>query len=296
MPIKKYLAKFRSTSDYNTFAESDDYITPNVSAIYGSNIVFYNPYVHDYSKDYLTFEAIESGIFAFTNPINYSIDDGETWVALSANTNTPTINVGDKILWKTSELTPSYNNGIGKFSSTGEFNVMGNVMSLLYGDNFIGKVNLTGKDYAFRCLFYECSKLISAEKLSLPATTLASMCYNYMFLNCTSLITAPSLAATTLASCCYQGMFQSCTSLTIAPKLPATRLSDGSYSNMFYGCRSLNSITMLATNISSPGCLHDWVKNVSASGTFIKEPSMTSLPTGENGIPSGWTVQDYVAS
>jgi hypothetical protein len=66
------------------------------------------------------------------------------------------------------------------------------------------------------------------------------------------------------------------------------------YYNMFQGCSELNKITMLATNISASYCLNSWVKGVSSrGGTFIKHPNMTSLPTGDSGIPSGWTVQDY---
>ena len=49
---------------------------------------------------------------------------------------------------------------------------------------------------------------------------------------------------------------------------------------------------MLATNISATGCLSNWVNGVASTGTFVKNPSMTSLPTGTSGIPSGWTVVD----
>ena len=49
---------------------------------------------------------------------------------------------------------------------------------------------------------------------------------------------------------------------------------------------------MLATDISAEQCLLNWVSGVASSGTFIKAASMTSLPSGINGIPSGWTVQD----
>ena len=49
---------------------------------------------------------------------------------------------------------------------------------------------------------------------------------------------------------------------------------------------------MLATDISAPSCLDDWVGDVSSTGTFIKNTAMTSLPTGINGIPTGWTVQN----
>ena len=47
---------------------------------------------------------------------------------------------------------------------------------------------------------------------------------------------------------------------------------------------------MLATDISASSCLANWVSGVSSTGTFTKAASMTSLPTGINGIPSGWTV------
>jgi hypothetical protein len=59
---------------------------------------------------------------------------------------------------------------------------------------------------------------------------------------------------------------------------------------MFQGCSNLNYIKMLATYISTNYCLTDWVKNVSSTGTFVKNPAMTSLPTGNSGIPIGWTV------
>lgn len=35
----------------------------------------------------------------------------------------------------------------------------------------------------------------------------------------------------------------------------------------------------------------NWVQGVAASGTFIKNSSATWNVTGDNGIPTGWTVQ-----
>ena len=111
-----------------------------------------------------------------------------------------------------------------------------------------------------------------------------------MFSNCTSLEDAPALPATTLAEYCYGSMFYGCEKLTEAPELPATTLTDNCYNQMFYECTSLNKITMLATDISATDCLKDWVQGVAATGTFTKAASMTTLPTGDSGIPSGWTV------
>lgn len=149
---------------------------------------------------------------------------------------------------------------------------------------------------AKRCyeyMFYGCTGLSTAPEL--PATVLAEKCYYYMFYNCTGLTVAPELPATTLAEYCYYYMFRGCTGLTTAPVLSAATLVKNCYGNMFYGCSNLNSVTMLATDISASGCLSNWLKNVSATGTFTKDASMTSLPVGAGGIPTGWTVVDYVA-
>lgn len=246
---------------------------------------------HDYSQDYLTFEALESGTFRFSgNSVNYSLDDGVTWTSLASNTESPTVNAGDKIMFKAT-LVPSY--GIGRFSSTGTFNAMGNPYSLLYGDNFGTVTDLTGKAYAFNYIFNVCTGLTSAENVSLPATTLADYCYCGMFYNCSSLTKAPELPATALTDSCYYSMFLG-TALTTAPELPAPTLTHQCYFGMFNSCSNMNYIKMLATDISATDCLHYWVNGVSGTGTFVKDASMSTLPTGNSGIPTGWTVQDNV--
>ena len=207
-------------------------------------------YMRDYSKEYLTFEAIEDGTFTFTgNSMQYSVDDGNTWTTLASNTASPTVTAGNKILWKQTNPTITTAGGIGRFISSGKFNVEGNVMSLYYGDNFMNQTALNN-DNVFLGLFYGCSNLISAENLVLPATTLSNNCYRSMFYGCTSLTTAPALPATTLADECYSFMFASCTSLTTAPQLQATTLANYCYNYMFKDCTSLTTAPeLLATTL-----------------------------------------------
>lgn len=100
------------------------------------------------------------------------------------------------------------------------------------------------------------------------------------------------MPATTLVNYCYQYMFYNCTALTTAPTLPATTLTQYCYYSMFQGCTNLNRIECLATNISALNCTVNWVANVAATGTFIKNPSMSSWTTGSSAIPLGWTVED----
>lgn len=138
-------------------------------------------------------------------------------------------------------------------------------------------------------MFEGCISLTTAPALS--ATTLAEECYKFMFSNCTNLTAAPELPATTLAQSCYESMFYGCTSLTVAPELPARILVDGCCCGMFEECTNLNSVTCLATDILATGCTSNWMKNVSATGTFTRAAGVT-WPEGVHGIPSGWTVVD----
>ena len=139
-------------------------------------------------------------------------------------------------------------------------------------------------------MFSGCSSLVNAPEL--PATTLTNYCYNGMFAKCSSLVNAPELPATTLANYCYFGMFAECNSLVNAPELPATTLANYCYQYMFWWSRNVNYIKCLAEDISATYCTQYWVTSVASTGTFVKNANMTSWTTGENGIPSGWTVID----
>ena len=229
----------------------------------------------DLSMEPLTFNILSAGTINWTvskkffgRTIDYKLNNNG-WTSITSNTGssapTITVNPGDKLQFKGNNeqyATSSYYNSFS--GSTALFEVEGNIMSLIYGDDFKNK--LTINDYAFASLFSECTNLVSAENLILPATTLAEYCYQEMFYNCTSLTTAPELPATTLTYACYYCMFNSCT--------------------------SLNYIKCLATDISAIDCRTSWVGNVASTGTFVKASSMTSWTTDENGIPTGWTVQD----
>ncbi len=225
---------------------------------------------HDYSQDYLTFVAEADNctiqlVDAHSNVFQYSTDSGTTWNNLANNQSTSSVNSGETILFKAYGLTPNSSDGIGRLKPTVSASVQGNVMSLVYGDDFVGLTTISNQ-YQFLGLFYQCTHITSAENLVLPATTLYNSCYRSMFNGCTSLTTAPELPATTLANECYYFMFS--------------------------GCTSLNYIKCLATYIPASNCTTGWVANVAASGTFVKAASMSGWTTGTSGIPTGWTIQN----
>ena len=327
----KYLTLFSSHTSYEEYINGPDAILPNVSYCEDVEDVYFNPYVHDYSKDYLTFRIINSGYINWAcgvedgATIEYKKNDGE-WTSITANVEervTIDVVTGDIVQFRgDNDAYVDNESGYAKgyfASSTCGFELEGNIMSMI---NSTGYSNITamtsGNNAAFSMMFDGCTGLTSAENLVLPATTLAEQCYKYMFWNCTSLTTPPELPATTLAESCYSSMFAGCTSLTTGPELPATTLAVGCYGSMFNGCTSLtiapelpattltgrcyrymfdgctnlNYIKCLATDISASDCTYNWVSSVSSTGTFVKNPNMSSWTTGTDGIPTNWTVQD----
>ena len=187
--------------------------------------------------DYFTIEALEDGLTAklSANACEYCVDGG-AWNTLSENTNTASINKG-QILSFRGNLIHNFFDGIGTFTISKKCNLKGNIMSLLYGDDFIDKTDLTGKDCAFFHLFNYCTKIVDASNLILPATTLANSCYESMFEGCTSLITAPELPATTLAGRCYCNMFYGTNVLPDCSNIDFTKHNNGGLSGLFAGTK-----------------------------------------------------------
>ena len=101
-------------------------------------------------------------------------------------------------------------------------------------------------------MFYGNHQLVTLPEQLLPATTLASSCYEEMFHYCTNLFSLPKhlLPATTLASYCYRYMFETCYNLEYACELPASITASYCYNCMFLGCYKLRTISCLLTTIT----------------------------------------------
>ena len=222
--------------------------------------------------DYLCFTALEAGQFTLTIPaavtsdnltyVEYSLD-GRNWTRLTVDDTaqsitTPTIQTGGKVYWRGSGIqymtsdsrTNDYFNKTSYFSSSNRFDASGNIMSMLYAEDFEGKTAFPGTSnqyFNIGAMFQHCEYLVHAADLLLPATTLKHLCYTGMFYYCGSLLDAPSLPATVIsnANYCYRYMFQGCSSLITPPDLShvTTTARSGLYA-MFFGCSSLTTATL----------------------------------------------------
>ena len=115
-------------------------------------------------------------------------------------------------------------------------------------------------------------------------------CFDRLFAGCSTMIQAPRLPAVKLAAYCYREMFEGCTGLVTAPELPAAELAKYCYSGMFKNCTSLNEIKVNFTSWdSTQNNTWDWLKNTSATGTFIKPEALPEV-FGEHEIPENWQV------
>ncbi|MBP3849679.1 MAG: Ig-like domain-containing protein [Prevotella sp.] len=149
------------------------------------------------------------------------------------------------------------------FVISDECYVYGNVMSMIDDQEGATAENPKfstdeeiGASYAFYNLFRYCTKILNHEskELVLPATKLASNCYQGMFYHCEKLTKAPELKAEKLEDYCYRSMFSYCTSLTKAPELKAETLTRYCYSSMFSGCSSLTKAPDLKAKTLASFC------------------------------------------
>ena len=229
---------------------------------------------------YVTFKANGKQTFQMTavpdyeiSGLEYSVNNDEKWRKVEKD---GVISFGGE--YGDLRLRGTNHNGTAKdesYYSTIKFtdetvNVActGDIRTLLDWKNY----NIVKTDNARFCsLFETCSVLTSAPEL--PATTLASFCYYYMFYKCTNLTSAPVLPATTLAQECYSNMFTECTNLTSAPELPATKLAVHCYYGMFSNCPKLSSVTMLAPKSeieTKNNCVLNWLDGAGTDNSVTR--------------------------
>ena len=282
----RYIKSYNNTTDLRTDLDDGKLDHPYVAKI--NETIDFDSIGTNWKKEYFTIIALTDGTISYShkegsNPMFYSINEGE-WIETTVSVDI-TVSKNDMIRFKSNRGNQAYNQETFTSGGTAQFEVAGNLMSLVAGDDFatyVPNTNATGTDgdlyCSFRYFFRYCTGLISAKNLiikycdnqsfdqffgrctslfippKLHAMTLANNCYSYMFDGCTNLASAPALPATTLAEGCYSDMFIDCTSLKTAPELPATTLANFCYSGMFFGCTSLTAAPELPATTLGTMC------------------------------------------
>ena len=231
-----------------------------------------NPYA-EYLSQYLTMEMLESGVISLSiikvagGSLGYSINNGEwvdkNWTTTSASPDiitTPSLSVGDKVRWRYSNPNGTFSSGYyskSTFSSTGKCNVYGNILSLIYGDNFADKHSVTDSAHVLRDIFRDIQS-VSAEFMIIPVDIIHTYCCVLIFSGNTTIEKGPVFISSEIKS---NGLQQA-----------------------FDGCTSLQSVTILADTVNTSQS--NWARNVPSGGVLTKKTGTTW-----NLLPTGWTVK-----
>ena len=218
-----------------------------------------------------TLSITKTGNAAPTLTIEKSLD-GENWVTMGTTSYPTSITAsmpdnGGKLYLRcktdawTAATNYTYTNSI---YVDGNFDIGGNIMSLVYGSDFTGTETTFPNNVTrvFEMLFYENATIFDASELILPATTLTGACYRSMFAK-SSLRSAPRFT------------------IDVTP-------IDHAFDQMFSNCSHISYIVCYFTNVTE-GNMYAWLSGVSSNGNFIKK-SGVEWSRGISGIPTNWNV------
>lgn len=230
-------------------------------------------------------------------PIYYRVNNGE-WQIIG-NSDWPygyagkLFNKGDVVNLKSNNTTyektipnttpggADYTSLWSQFCAPKGMEVAGNIMSMFYGDEFIGKKTFpSSSSVTFR------TQGTYAHNLVLPATAL-TYCEEYGNVTGTyedlfrggNFITAPKvLPATTLTENCYRSMFYE-TNITDMPIICATTVADYSCATMFRWCKYLTGTTEF--NFTNMDDVYDCCKLMFANcKSLFKTPELKNTDIG----------------
>lgn len=238
--------------------------------IYGLNTVKQELTFIIKNSGYLYWKSMNSNV---RRTIEYTKDKGINWTSItSAESSGTEIEVfsGDIISFRGNNSEYGTDNNVysGFVNDKVEFDVCGNIMSLINSTNFDNLSVLTS-NFTFHAMFKGNSGLKDASNLSLPATTLTQSCYRGMFDSCRKLLYPPELLASQLVQDCYRYMFSSCSSL------------------IYIKC-------LCDTNINNATYTQNWVQNVKNTNEckFVKKSTTQIYRNNMNGIPSNWVIEN----
>lgn len=280
--------------------------------------------VDDPNVNYLSFYNYNFAIkFRFSNDIEYRAWylDGRVseWRTLAANTWVELEEMAYTQLKGRLKPQPGVGIGTFEFITNDRIELNGNVMSLLFGGQCDSHRDLTGYDYAFYKLFYNCNVMAYQDIIN-DIDVLSPYCFAYMFggdarhgntfefgIKDYDYIAPYSfynfmsnlgmelyedfcyVDCTKTAPHCFDGMFANTELHGI--KLAFERLSDGCCDNMFSGCSSLTRIDTKMMDAPSEQYCSNWVDGVAESGIFVKnDNAVWDDEYGVSAIPEGWDV------
>lgn len=250
--------------DYNKLFEHTD----NIKKVYvNNNVVWPAKSVSDPRTIPFTVRNMES------SSIEWPVNQYYSYSTVAGEWTTPTeqsvieLGPGEKMMIiRATQPVAMWQNQFRKLNNK-RFNISGNILSLLDGQNFSEITSVGGA--AFNNIFAYTQ--VDIDELTLYPTT---------------------YTGSSSAFGCYEGMFRNCAALTKGPVICLDTLSGHSCANMFTWCTNLTEITCLATSKTGENETNYWVNGVAQNGTFYCKDALIWTVGDVSGIPEGWTVEE----
>lgn len=239
----------------------------------------------DYENEYFTIRSLENGNqitvhigryidMSMISSLEYSYDK-TNWTSLTLYTDT-TLNADEDECIYFRGIARAYSNSDSYdywtcFQATKPFEVESNIMSLFWGDDFVGKTdfrpdNMNGAWNLFR----QCTNLVNAENLVIPITSTSTRCLSNLFYESASLAKAPHFPPIDCQNTSYD--YDCCAMFLGCPLIDYVELP---FYNICTYCNALRSM---------------FNRTPIENGTVVCYPGQGQNLREAAGIPDGWTV------
>ncbi len=214
-------------------------------------------------------------------------------------------------------------------SCKNEFNIGGNILSLLYGYNFYKKTEVPNLAETFFGFFSgdliidtNYNPLVSVKKLLLPTLNPTYQSYDWMFRN-TTCVDLPIITALQSSGFLFSYTFGNTFITSVNNPFNFNYVSGGCFNGTFSGCKQLKNVdlsnikdyyshsytflnlfsTCTSLNFLKIGLMEydgvsftNWLRNVSPTGTFLLPVGSSfadNAPRNGSGIPEGWEIKYF---
>lgn len=296
--------------------------SPAVKAYLGDTVIWEAPNDNDYANrtyrhQYFTTEALVDNCI-FTLNIAQNVDpnivrgfyysrDRITWVPIlnisgeTQEVSLPAINTGEKYYWKGTNLALSMNGQYQEVAASGvtnpvyknvhlsasqDFKAYGNMFSLLWGDDFIGK-NYFPDDttnYIYAGFFWKNTHLIDAGNLYFPGQHTKG--FNYS--NSETPVSDEVINT-------FNDLFHSCSNLEYGPVIEMLTINGNSaIKRLFYNCKKLKSFTMYVINTPTGTQVYkDMYYSITMTNVTLYLPTISTW-SGSDGSRTPGTVSKTI--
>lgn len=274
---------------------------PITKTYYKVHRVFPDPdyfYLENISGSPTPFKVVKTGTPASTD-LAYSLDK-VTWTDIHNGGVTSTVANGAKVYFRSST---GFSSGSSNYyilisgdgyGDSKNFNAGGHIATLFNYANVEGVTAIP--DFGLYNLFnHTYASIVHANIDFYGIKTIGVSGCKSMFVNRSNLVVIPDFSSIeTIGQDSLNGTFMACTSLTTPADLSNVTSWTWSALNYLYsGCSLLTEA--IAPNVSTwnTSMAGYWLQNTASTGV-VRKPAGLTIPTNTNdGIPTGWTTEDY---